>query len=271
MAAKSDSEVSKKIHFLINSSSKARTRLYKTSDRGLLEPVNDLDIVESLLVQTVQSVFNDKNVVLLKSCLKTSHNSPPKSKKKVRLLLPPDSRENIDELTSELHDSNKKVRFLLPAYSKEIPKLQSDSQDDFISDSEDVSTPDDVDTLQELDLTWDEVSLEHDGVTSQSVTDIAKNQELKPESKPTKNKYHTPKEQIKTTKANKNERIEPLHESEFCRNEVCDPNPNDYDLENSEYCNDDFETVETDTEGEFGNEDPEYENMIYDTGISEVI
>ena len=273
MAAKSDSEVSKKINFLISSSSKARTRLYKTSDRGLLEPVNDLDIVESLLIQAVQSVFKDKNVVLLKSCLKTNHNSPSKSKKNVRLLLPPDSRENIDELTSEQHDSSKKVRFLLPAYSKEIPKPPSDSEDDFISDSQDVSTLDDVDTLQELDLTWDEVSLEQDEVKSQTVSEMAKNQEeLKPESKPTRNEYHTLKEQIKTSNSDRSERIKPPHESEFCRNEeVCDPKG--CDLENLEYCNDDFETVETDTDCEFGNEDSECENMIYDTptGISKVI
>ena len=272
MAAKSDSEVSKKINFLINSSSKSRTRLYKTSDRGLLEPVNDLDIVESLLVQIVQSVFKDKNVVLLKSCLKTNHNSPSKSKKNVRLLLPPDSRENIDELTSEQLDSSKKVRFLLPAHSKEVPKLPSDSQDDSISDSQDVSTLDDVDTLQELDLTWDEVSLEHDELKSQSASEIAKNQELKPERKETKNEYHTLKEQMKTTKADKNERIEPPHDSEFCRNEeACGLNY--CGLKNLEYCNEDFETVETETEWEFRNEDSEYENMIYDTpsGTSKVI
>ena len=270
MAAKSDSEMSKKIHFLINSSSDSRSRLYKTSDRGRLEPVNDLDIVESLLVQAVQSVFKDKNVVLLKSCLKTNHNSPLKSKKKVRLLLPPDSRENIDELTSEQQDSSKKVRFLLPADSKEIPKLPCDSQDDLISDFQDVSTLDDVDTLQELDLTWDEVSLEYDEVTSQSVTEMIKDQ-VEPEIKPTQNEYHTLNEQIETTKEDRNERIEPpgaefYDNEEFCELSGCG-------LENLEYYTDDFETVQTDTDRKYENEDSEYENMIYNkpTGISEAI
>ena len=271
MAAKSDSEMSKKIHFLINSSSDARSRLYKTSDRGRLEPVNDLDIVESLLVQAVQSVFKDKNVVLLKSCLKTNHNSPLKSKKKVRLLLPPDSRENIDELTSEQQDSSKKVRFLLPADSKEIPKLPCDSQDDLISDFQDVSTLDDVDTLQELDLTWDEVSLEYDEVTSQSVTEMIKNQEVKPEIKPTQNEYHTLNEQIKTTKEDKNERIEPPGAEFYNNEEVCDLSG--CGLENLEYYTDDFETVQTDTDRKYENEDSEYENIIYNkpTGISEAV
>ena len=262
MAANSDSQMSKKVHFLINSSSDARSRLYKTGDRGLLEPTNDLDIVESLLVQAVQNVFNDKNVVLLKSCLKTNHNSPLKAKKKVRLLLPPDSRENIDDLTSEQHDSSKKVRFLLPADSREIPKLPNDSQDDLISEFQDVSSLDDVDTLQEL--TWDEVSLEYDDITCQSVTEMVKNQEeVEPEIKPTQNEYHTLNEQINTTKIDENERIQPTRAEFYNNREVCDVSGSG--LENLEYCNEDSETIQTDTERKYENDDSEYMNMIYNT------
>ena len=154
----SESEMTKTLQFLISSSPRSRTRLYQTSDSGILQPVNDLDIVESLLIEAVNSVFRDKRVTLLKSCLKSNPSSPRSwtSRKKVRLLLPPDARENLPPepeaaQSFSAQDSGKKVRFLLPS----VGNLDDAKE---VSESQDLSTLDELDTFQELDVSWDELA-----------------------------------------------------------------------------------------------------------------
>lgn len=158
----SESETSKKLQFIISNSSDTRTRLYKTSKDGLLQPADDMDIVESLLIDAVRNAFKDKRVLLLKSCLKSGSKSPRASRKRVRLLLPPDSRENLPDVSvSERDESGRKVRFLLPTVSKDRREEEesNDEEEEDVSQSFDSSTLDDFDTLQELGGSWDEASL----------------------------------------------------------------------------------------------------------------
>ena len=258
MAGMSESEMSKRVQFVINSSSGTRTRLYKTNDAGLLEPVNDLDIVESLLIQAVHNVFKDKNVVLLKSCLKPSLNSPGKAEKKVRLLLLPDSRENLDENSyNEQQDSSKKVRFLLRTDPMENLDEQLYRPDDKVTDSLDLDTLDDLDTLPELDISWDEVSFDQQE-TRQVVTesgDINKQEETK-QGKP----IETLVGEIKLGTDNQKRPAEDVEDSDTCPRE------------NWGYSDDDFKSIDTDTERESLNEDSYSDDSSVDNsaGISTI-
>ena len=247
MAGLSESEISKKVQFIINSSSAARTRLYKTNDTGLLEPVNDLDIVESLLIQAVHSAFKGSNVVLLKSCLRQSQSSPRKSKKKVRLLLPPDSRGNLDEdPISKQQDSSKKVRFLL--HTDSVDNLDEiKGQDDQVSDSQDVSTLGDLVTLQELDISWDEVHLDeqpYEPGTPES--EAFKRKETKQDGK---------LEQSQNVDAELNGAVEKGFVDDV-------EDPNGCPCENWEYSDDDFESIDTDTERESFEEESASDNSF---------
>ena len=230
--------MSKRVQFVINSSSGTKTRLYKTNDAGLLEPVNDLDIVELLLIQAVHNVFKEKNVVLLKSCLKPSLKSPRKAKKKVRLLLPPDSRENLDENSySEQQGLSKKVRFLLRTDSRENSDEQLYRPDDQVTD---LDTLDDLDTLPELDISWDEVSLDQ-RETKQVVTesrDINKQEETR-QGKPIETEVGDTKLGIDNQKGP----AEDVEDSDTCLRE------------NWGYSDDDFESIDTDAERESLNEE----------------